>query len=55
MSRSILLVSVLAILTAVGATAAFKLTHRPAFAAQPINPAILHGALQKLQTDGALP
>jgi hypothetical protein len=58
MSRIVLLSAVLAVLLAVGAvtfTVAFRLTHRRALAAQPLDPAILHGALRKLQTDGALP
>ena len=30
-----------------GGAAAFKLTHGPALAAQPVDPAILHGFLQR--------
>ena len=48
MSKFIVLGVALAMLTA-GGTAAFKLTHRPALAAaaQPVDPAILHGFLQR--------
>jgi hypothetical protein len=42
-------------LSAVGTTVAFKLTHRPALAAQPIDPAILHMQLRKAQEEMELP
>ena len=46
MSKFIVLGVALATLIAGGA-AAFKLTHGPALAAQPVDPAILHGFLQR--------
>jgi Flp pilus assembly protein CpaB len=56
MSRFIILSVALAVLAA-GGTIAFKLTHRPALAApaQPIDPAILHGVLQRGRDAMALP
>jgi hypothetical protein len=54
MSKSMVLGIVLAMLAAGGAVA-FKLTHRPALAAQPVDPAILHGFLQRGQDAMALP
>ena len=44
-------------LSAVGTTVAFKLTHRPALAApaQPLDPAILHGFLQRGRDEMGLP
>jgi hypothetical protein len=54
MSRFILLAVVLAML-AVGTTVALKITHRPALAAQPVDPVILHGALQRSRDEMALP
>jgi hypothetical protein len=49
MSKFIVLSVALAMLAAGAITTAFKLTHRPALAApaQPVDPAILHGALQR--------
>jgi len=43
--------------SAAGITVAFEFTHRPALAApaRPLNPAILHGALQRSRDDMALP
>ena len=58
MSKFIVLGVALAIILAAGAiTTAFKLTHRPAQAAhaQPLDPAILHGALQRSRDEMALP
>lgn len=56
MSKFIVLGVALAILAA-GTTVAFKLTHRPALAApaQPLDPAILHGVLQRSRDEMALP
>jgi hypothetical protein len=56
MSKFIVLGVALAMLVA-GTTVAFKLTHRPALAAtaQPLDPAILHGALQRSRDEMALP
>jgi hypothetical protein len=54
MSKFMVLGVALAILAA-GGTVAFKLTHRPALAAQPVDPAILHGFLQRGQDATALP
>jgi hypothetical protein len=45
-SKFIVLGVVFAMLTAGGAMA-FKLTHRPALAAQPVDPALLHSFLQR--------
>jgi hypothetical protein len=55
MSRFIVLASVLAALTAAGATTAFKLTHRLALAAEPIDPAILHTHRQQWRDEMPLP
>jgi hypothetical protein len=54
MSKFIVLGVALAMLTAGGA-AAFKLTHGPALAAQPVDPAILGGFLQRGRDAMALP
>jgi hypothetical protein len=54
MSKFIVLGVALAMLTAGGA-AAFKLTYGPALAAQPVDPAILHGLLQRGRDAMALP
>jgi hypothetical protein len=56
MSKFIVL-SVALAMSAVGITVAFEFTHRPALAAppQPLNPAILHGALQRSRDEIALP
>jgi hypothetical protein len=54
MSKFIVLGVALAMLTAGGA-AAFKLTQRPALAAQPVDPAILHAFLQRGRDAMALP
>jgi len=56
MSKFIVLGVVLALLAA-GTTVAFKLTHRPAQAASvgPIDPAILHGFLQRGRDEMGLP
>jgi hypothetical protein len=51
----ILLGGVLTVLAIAGATTAFKLTHRPALAAQPLDPALLHGFLQRGRDEMALP
>jgi hypothetical protein len=51
---AILLSAVLA-LAIVGATAAVRLTHRPALAAQPVDPAILHAHRQQWRDDAPLP
>jgi urea transporter len=57
MSRFIVLGVALAMLAAGAITTAFKLTHRPALAApaQLVDPAILHGALQRSREEMALP
>jgi hypothetical protein len=56
MSRTIALIALLATLTAISSTLAFKLTHRPALAAQPaVDPAILHAHRQRWQDDMPLP
>jgi hypothetical protein len=55
MSRMIMFASVLAVLMTAGSVTAFKLTHRPALAAQPIDPAMLHVQLRKAQDEMALP
>jgi hypothetical protein len=49
------LIALLATLTAIGSTLAFKLTHRPAQAAQSVDPAILHAHRQQWQDEMALP
>jgi hypothetical protein len=56
MSKFIVLGVALA-MSAVGITVAFKFTHRPALAtpAQPLDPAILHGALQRSHDEMASP
>jgi hypothetical protein len=56
MSKFIVLGIALAMLTAGGAVA-FNLTHRPAQAAsaRPLDPAILHAALQRARDEMALP
>ena len=56
MSKFILLGVALALLAA-GTMVAFKLTHRPALAApaQPLDPAILHGFLQRGRDEMGLP
>jgi hypothetical protein len=56
MSKYIVLGVALAMLAA-GGTVAFKITQRPALAAhpQPIDPAILHGFLQRGRDEMALP
>ena len=56
MSKFIVLGVALALL-AVGTMVAFKLTHRPALAApaQPLDPAILHGFLQRGRDEMGLP
>jgi hypothetical protein len=56
MSKFIVL-SVALAMSAAGITVAFEFTHRPALAAlaQPLNPAILHGALQRSRDEMALP
>ena len=56
MSKFIVLGVALALLAA-GTTVAFKLTHRPALAApaQPLDPAILHGFLQRGRDEMGLP
>ena len=56
MSKFIVLGVALALLAA-GTMVAFKLTHRPALAApaQPLDPAILHGFLQRGRDKMALP
>jgi hypothetical protein len=55
-SKFIVLGVALALL-ATGTMVAFKLTHRPAIAAaaQPLDPAILHGSLQRGRDQMALP
>jgi urea transporter len=57
MSKFIVLGVALAMLAAGAITTAFKLTHRPALAApaQLVDPAILHGALQRSREEMALP
>ena len=56
---SAILLSIVLILGIVDATVAMKLTHRPALAAQPVDPAIsagpLHGSLQRSRDLMALP
>jgi hypothetical protein len=56
MSKFIVLGVALA-MSAAGITVAFKFTHRPALAtpAQPLDPAILHGDLQRSRDEMALP
>jgi hypothetical protein len=54
MSKFIVLGVALATLIAGGA-AAFKLTHGPALTAQPVDPGILHGFLQRGRDAMALP
>jgi hypothetical protein len=54
MSKFIVLGVALALLAA-GTMVAFKLTHRPALAAPPLDPAILHGFLQHGRDEMALP
>jgi len=55
MSKFIVLGVTLALLAA-GTAVAFKFTHRPAQAApQPLDPAILHAALQRSRDEMALP
>jgi hypothetical protein len=56
MSKFIVLGVALA-MSAAGITVAFKFTHRPALAApaQPLDPAILHGDLQRSRDVMALP
>ena len=56
MSKFIVLGVALALLAA-GTMVAFKLTHRPALAAaaQPVDPAILHAAVQRSREEMALP
>jgi hypothetical protein len=54
MSKFVMLGVALAMLAA-GTTVAFKLTHRPALAAQSIDPAILHMQLQRGRDEMALP
>ena len=57
MSKFIVFGIALAMLAAGAITTAFKLTHRPALAApaQPVDPAILQGALQRSREEIALP
>jgi hypothetical protein len=55
MSRTIALIALLATLTAIGSTLTLRLTHRPALAAQPVDPAILHAHRQQWQDDMPLP
>jgi hypothetical protein len=54
MSKFIVLGVALALLAA-GTTVAFKLTQRPALAAQPLDPAILHVHRQQWRDDAPLP
>ena len=54
MLKIILLLALLATLTAVGATA-FRLTTRRQAQLEPVDPAILTGQLQTLREEGALP
>jgi hypothetical protein len=54
MSKFIVLFVALALLAG-GTTVAFKLTHRPALAAQPLDPTLLHGFLQRGRDEMALP
>jgi hypothetical protein len=57
MSKFIVLGVALAMLSAGAITIAFKVTHRAALAApaQPVDPAILHGALQRSREEMTLP
>jgi len=55
MSRTIALIALLATLTAIGVTTTLHLTHRPALAAQPVDPAIVHSFLQRSRSEMALP
>ena len=57
MSKFIVLGVALAMLSAGAITIAFKLTHRAALGApaQPVDPAILHGALQRSREEMTLP
>jgi hypothetical protein len=54
-----IILSAVLVVAIVGATAAVRLTHRPALAAQPVDPAIsagpLHGSLQRSRDVMALP
>jgi hypothetical protein len=54
MSKFIVLGVALA-LFAVGTTVAFKLTHRPAQAAEPVDPSILHAHRQLWRDNAPLP
>jgi len=53
--KFIALVILLAGLAIAGTAVAFKLTHRQAMAAAPVNPAPLHAALQRGRGEMALP